>query len=152
MILLKFPLPFPPQSPGIQMHPDSRDRKMYPGRLSTRGRGRVPGSGYNPPGSILLKDISRNPSMESSMHQHTLFSTQLHTLHLALIVGGYAPLRMAFGLPPTQQPCPSIPLIFPKKKRLRQCITHTQGIKIPGTSFFPRKKSACGSASHTHRA
>ena len=23
------PLPFPPQSPGIQMHPDSRDRKMY---------------------------------------------------------------------------------------------------------------------------
>ena len=40
---------------------------------------------------------------------------------------------------------------FRNKKRLRQCITHTQGIQISGTSFFP-KKSACGSASHTHRA
>jgi hypothetical protein len=25
---------------------------------------------------------------------------------------------------------------FKQKKRLRQCITHTQGIQIPGTSFF----------------
>ena len=29
---------------------------------------------------------------------------------------------------------------FSEKKRLRQCFTHTQGIKIPGTSLFLKKK------------
>ena len=40
-------------------------------------------------------------------------------------------------------------VIFPEKKRLRQWITHTQGIKIPGTSFFPKKK-APAAVHHTH--
>ena len=39
---------------------------------------------------------------------------------------------------------------FPKKKRLRQCITHTQGIKIPGTSFFQKKKRLRQCITHTH--
>ena len=39
--------------------------------------------------------------------------------------------------------------IFSEKNRLRQCITHTQGIKIPGTSLFPTKK-APAAVHHTH--
>jgi hypothetical protein len=38
---------------------------------------------------------------------------------------------------------------FPKKKRLRQCITHTQGIQIPGTSFFLKKKRLRQCITHT---
>ncbi len=38
---------------------------------------------------------------------------------------------------------------FPKKKRLRQCITHTQGIKITGTSFFSKKKRLRQCITHT---
>ena len=38
---------------------------------------------------------------------------------------------------------------FLKKKRLRQCITHTQGIQIPGTSFFPKKKRLRQCITHT---
>ena len=38
---------------------------------------------------------------------------------------------------------------FPKKKRLRQCITHTQGIQIPGTSFFLKKKGLRQCITHT---
>jgi hypothetical protein len=38
---------------------------------------------------------------------------------------------------------------FPKKRRLRQCITHTHGIKIPGTSFFQKKKRLRQCITHT---
>ena len=40
-------------------------------------------------------------------------------------------------------------VIFSEKKRLRQCITHTQGIKIPGTSFFQKKKRLRQCITHT---
>ena len=40
-------------------------------------------------------------------------------------------------------------VIFSEKKRLRQCITHTQGIKITGTSFFLKKKRLRQCITHT---
>ena len=39
-----------PPIPKIEIHTSSWDRIMYPVELSIRGRDRVSGSGYNPPG------------------------------------------------------------------------------------------------------
>ena len=49
-----------PPIPGIEMNSNSRDRLVYPGKLSIRGRDRVSGSGYNPPGSSLLATSATN--------------------------------------------------------------------------------------------
>ena len=48
-----------PPIPGIEMHPNSRDRLVYPGKLSIWGRDRVSGSEYDQPGRLGSKASPR---------------------------------------------------------------------------------------------